>query len=217
MNRRLAWLLGSGVLVTWGLAGALGGCGSTEATIDDSNADGGDAGTGPGTSGGTSGATSGGTSGGTSGSTGTDGGTDGSSKTDSGTPEGGADAGLTSTPNKVQCGGGTACTTPADVCCVKQTGDAGCQPAADNCQNGAKLHCDEKADCTGTDVCCGGFAGGAAATECKATCGGNQVQVCKTNAECTGGTCYVNTCPSFGGGGTLVIPSCTPLPMPCTH
>ena len=214
MNRRLAWLLGSGVLVTWGLAGALGGCGSTAATIDDSNADGGEAGTG--TSGGTSGATSGGTSGGTSGSSGTDGGTDGSSNTDGGTPEGGGgDAGVTSTPNKVQCGGGTACTTPADVCCVKQSGDAGCQPAADNCQNGAKLHCDEKADCTGTDICCAGFVGGAVSTDCKAACGGMQVQVCKTNAECTGGTCYVNTCPT-PGGGSIVVDACSKIPL-CTQ
>ncbi|MEA2752193.1 MAG: hypothetical protein QOI41_6336 [Myxococcales bacterium] len=214
MNRRLAWLLGSGVLVTWGLAGALGGCGSTEATVDGSNADGGEAGTG--TSGGTSGATSGGTSGSTSGGT-ADGGTDGSSTTDGGGNDGGGtEGGLGSTPDKVACGGGPACTAPTDVCCVKNTGDAGCQPAADQCQNGVKLHCDEKADCTGTDVCCGGFVGGAGATECKSNCSGNQVQVCKTNAECTGGTCYVNTCPSLGGG-TIVIPSCTALPTPCTH
>jgi hypothetical protein len=213
MNRRLAWLLGSGVLVTWGLAGALGGCGSTEATINDSNVDGGEAGAG--TSGGTSGATSGGTSGGTSGSTGTDGGTDGSSNTDGGTPEGGADGGLSSTPNKVQCGGGTECTTPADVCCVTQM-DAGCQPAASQCQNGAKLRCDEKADCpTAGDLCCAGFSGGAASTECRTTCQMNQVQVCKTNAECTGGTCYVNTCPTMGGA-SIVVQACSKIPL-CTQ
>jgi hypothetical protein len=217
MNGRLAWLVGSGVLVAWGFAGALGGCGSSDANIADSTADGGEAGSG------TSGGTSGATSGGTSGNPGNDGGggTDGSSGgTDGGKTEGGGgDAALTSTPDKIPCGNGLQCTTPAEVCCVTGTGvgsaDAGCQAAAAPCAGGS-LRCDEKADCTGTAICCAGFGGGTGGSECQATCNMNQAQLCKTNAECTGGTCYANKCPTGPGGATVVVDACSKIPF-CTQ
>jgi hypothetical protein len=115
------------------------------------------------------------------------------------------------------------CTTPAQVCCATGIGDGGCQPAASDC-NGAKLACDEKADCTGGDVCCGkvGIGGaGSINTECKATCGGGlgALQLCKTNAECgAAGTCYANLCPT-GLGPTskkILIDACSKIPA-CTQ
>jgi hypothetical protein len=135
--------------------------------------------------------------------------------------DGGTDAapegGPVSTPNKVQCGA-SSCTTPADYCC-QTTNDAGCQPAASNCNAGAKLACDEKADCPGTEICCASAGGGAGiSTQCKNDCGGGNVQVCKTNAECKtdAGTCYVNNCPFGPGGSTVVIDACRKI-QGCTQ
>jgi hypothetical protein len=84
---------------------------------------------------------------------------------------------------------------------------------ATQCQ-GAKIACEEKADCMGTQICCGGvFSGG---TTCKDNCTMNEQQVCKTGGECDGGTCYTNTC-SFNMQ-TIVVQSCAPLDfMGCTH
>jgi len=214
MNR-LAWLLGSGALLVCGVAGALGGCGSSDATIADTGTDGGGSGTG--TSGGTSGMP--GTDGG-GGTDGSSGGADGGSGTDGATDGGGGDGGgQTSSPDKIPCGNGMQCTTPAEVCCVTGTGlgsaDAGCQAAASPCAGGS-LKCDEKADCTGGDICCAGFGGGTGGSECKTACSMMQAQLCKTNAECTGGVCYANKCPTGPGGATAVVDACSKIPF-CTQ
>jgi hypothetical protein len=140
-----------------------------------------------------SGATS--SSGGSSGST--SGGTDGGS-------DGGVDAAAPNT-NKVTCGT-TECDSTTQVCCAAPDVDGGspdagtlgykCQAAGDQC-TGAKVTCDEKADCPGgTNVCCTNVSGTAIASECKMTCGGSEVQLCKTAAECgDGGACTQYSCP----------------------
>ncbi len=104
------------------------------------------------------------------------------------------------------------CTVP-DYCC-QGFNDAGCQTMGSQCM-GAKIACEEKADCTGMQICCGGvFTGG---TSCKADCSMQERQVCKTGGECDGGTCYTNTC-TFNMQ-TVVIQSCSALDFggSCTH
>jgi hypothetical protein len=114
-----------------------------------------------------------------------------------------------STPDKVPCGA-MQCSTPTQYCC-QTFNDAGCQAAASNCIGGAKITCDEKADCTGSDVCC---QNGLTGSVCKGDCGNNGVQLCKTNAECKDGTCYSNKC-GFGGN-TYVVDACSKIPT-CTQ
>jgi len=135
------------------------------------------------------------------GATTTDGGASSSSGSTSG--DGGFDAAAPNT-NKVSCGT-TECDSTSQVCCASPDPDAGapdgglgykCQASGDTCA-GAKVACDEKADCPGgTNVCCTNVSGAAIASECKATCGGSDVQMCKTNTECgDAGTCKLYTCP----------------------
>jgi hypothetical protein len=133
-----------------------------------------------------------------------DGGASSSGGSSGSTGDGGVDAAAQNT-NKVTCGT-VECDSTTQVCCASPDVDGGspdagslgykCQAAGDQCA-GAKVTCDEKADCPGgTNVCCTNISGTAIASECKMTCGGNEVQLCKTAAECgDGGACTQYSCP----------------------
>jgi hypothetical protein len=196
--KRLAWLATSGLLVAYGLAGALGGCGN-EAEIP---AAGDDAGDDAASASSSSGSTS--SSGGSSSGDVEDAATDAAA--DSGDAGSTGDADVTN-PNVIACGS-QQCNAATQVCC-QTLNDAGCQAPDAPCQ-GVKSACDEAADCPGAEVCCAaqlGFGGAA----CDTACTGQERQLCKTNAECADGPCYVNTCT-----GGRKVQSCSKLPG-CTQ
>jgi hypothetical protein len=106
----------------------------------------------------------------------------------------------------IQCGSNT-CNSATQDCCVRFSFDGGadggsgftrsCIPKNGQCNNGAKLECDEKADCPNTQVCCASFGGGGSlSAQCENNCGNQSVQLCKTTPECTndGGTCTNYNC-----------------------
>ena len=119
-----------------------------------------------------------------------------------------------SNPGKVDCGMMT-CMAGTEVCCVSGGGfmsDAGpmykCQSSMMMCQ-GARIGCDEAADCQMGSVCCGGLSGQSFGSRCTmmgmTMCGQGSVQLCKTNQECgNNGTCTVYNCPFIGK-----VQSCT--------
>jgi hypothetical protein len=181
---RSAWFVACGSLVAFSLAGALGACGSDDVSPVDTGDAGADGATG------TSGGTSGGTSSGSSGDT-----------TDSGgeeEQEGGTGTPPTSNPDQITCGS-VECPADAQACCATPAPQDGgvsytCQAEADTCA-GAKVACDEKADCSGDDVCCISVSGGPLSSDCKASCSAQDVQLCKTDAECgASGSCKEYTC-----------------------
>lgn len=135
------------------------------------------------------------------------GGMDGTTMDDSSTGTDGG--GGMSNPGKVDCGMMT-CMAGTEVCCISGGGfmsDAGpkytCQAPMAQCQ-GARIGCDESADCMMGSLCCAGLTG----VRCSMMgqgCGMGSVQVCKTNQECgDAGTCTVWTCPVLGK-----VQSCT--------
>lgn len=194
--RRLAWSVAFVGVAGTALAGAIVGCGDDDAT-GATTGDGGASSSGATSSSGTTTSSSGGSSGTTSSSGGS------SSGSTSGGTDGGLDAAAPNA-NKVSCGT-TECDSTTQICCASPDTDGGapdgglgykCQASGDTC-SGAKVACDEKADCPGgTNVCCTNISGSAIASECKMTCGGSEVQLCKTTAECgDAGPCAQYSCP----------------------
>jgi hypothetical protein len=177
---RPASILALGLLFGGSLAGALGACGSDDATPTAAADAGGDG----------SGGSSGETSSGSSGSTG---------DTDAGDQNGGGEP-PTSNPDEITCGGED-CPVEAQACCASTTAPDGgtsytCQAENAPCA-GATIACDEKADCTGAEVCCMNVSGGPLSSTCEESCGAQEVQLCKTDGECgEGGKCRQYTCPA---------------------
>jgi hypothetical protein len=182
--KRLAWLATSGLLVAYGLAGALAGCGSDDEVPAASGDDAGDDAASASSS---------------SGSTSSSGGSS------SGEVDAAADAQVdppsSSNPGKLTCGATECDLATADTyCCLRAVGDAGCETANNACNGGAKLNCDEPADCPNANenVCCmraGGAGGGAvASSQCADACN-NGFVLCKTAADCgDAGACNEKTC-----------------------
>ena len=150
--------------------------------------------------------------GGTEASVGDGGGNDGSSNPNDG---GGnpVDGGAMSNPGQIDCNG-TTCMAGTNICCVRYQ-DGGvttsCTPPQ-MCQ-GARLGCDEKADCMGNGICCFGAAMMSIGTRCQApamgmnACGQFAVQVCKTSNECgMNGACAPHQCPNLGTVWTCTKP-----------
>lgn len=159
--------------------------------------------------------------------------------TDGGASDGGGDAlafpdvrnvvdGRAPDPGQVRCGDAGACDTQTEICCVQASFsldgglgglDAGsatlsCVPRRDaGACTGARIGCDEKADCPGAAVCCFSLGLGPAqsGSRCEAQCGVGEVQLCRTDAECNGTRCVAQDCrgrhiQSCGGLPPLVCP-----------
>jgi len=93
----------------------------------------------------------------------------------------------------------------AQFCC-RGFNDAGCVDQGESCQ-GARVTCDEAADCDQGERCCLSFGGGGGGL--RARCDNNcqsQFRVCKTDTECgDAGACTEKTC------GTIKIRTCGTL------
>lgn len=209
--RRIALLVATSGLVGWGLAGALGGCGSDDAIIPEAQ-DG--ASVDDGSSGNTSSSGTSGSSGTSSGSSGNP--TDGGDTTDAG--DGGSSSGssgnVVSNPNKITCGavecdaGGFDFNT-ANRCCVRDGGANPVCTTANACaDDDLQLACDEPADCPSfgsiQQRCCllGIGGGGQGSNDPRSECRSQQqqcgVRLCKTNADCgDAGVCNPKKCGNY--------------------
>ena len=124
------------------------------------------------------------------------------------------DGGVVSNPGQIDCNGQT-CQAGTNICCVRYV-DGGLNTSCTGPQmcQGARLGCDEKADCMGNDVCCfGASMMSGIGTRCQApqmgmnACGQFAVQVCKASQECGAmGTCAPHQCPNLGTVWTCTKP-----------
>jgi hypothetical protein len=204
MTRSVALAVGAASFA-YGVAAALGACGTDEVVIGNSAAAD-DAATGGASSSSSSSGSTSSSSGSTSSSSGSSGGEDDAGD-DADVADAAADADPDagnavdgSSPGAVDCYGDQCALAAGQYCCARGDGGGDCQTQNNQCGFGSsRLRCDEPADCNAGQRCCLSFGGGGGGSGSACTnngCGFGQLDLCQTNTDCTdhGGECKVVTC-----------------------